>query len=278
MLFYNITWLKDLGFDGTPPETPEELREMACAAAEANADGTGGLYLDTGASAFAGWTMAFGGNVLSDDGLGYNYNGQASVDAMTFLKGLMDDGCAYQLTEGYPNPAFAARQFLFTTGSSSGIPYYVGDLNTVAEEQGREPDEFNAAALPHTTADPVQNIYGGDVMIPATTPETQLAAWIFIKYYTSPEVQAEWVKASNYFPTRAGTEAFLGDYMAENPVWASAVELLPYGSYEPQLISYQGVRDAAEQAYSAILQGADIQETLDNLNAEANALQAELTE
>ena len=278
MMFYNITWLKELGFDGKPPTTPDELREMACAAAEANGDGTGGLYLDTGASAFAGWTMAFGGSVLSDDGLGYNYNGQASVDAMTFLKGLMDDGCADQLTEGYPNPAFAARQFSFTTGSSSGIPYYVGDLKTVAEEAGREPDEFNAAALPHTTADPVQNVYGGDVMIPATTPETQLAAWIFVKYYTSPEVQADWVKASNYFPTRAGTEAFLGDYMAENPVWASAVELLPYGSYEPQLISYQGVRDASEQAYSAILQGADIQETLDNLNTEANELQAELTE
>ena len=107
---------------------------------------------------------------------------------------------------------------------------------------------------------------------------SQLAAWIFIKYYTSPEIQAEWVKASNYFPTRAGTEAFLGDYMAENPVWASAVELLPYGTYEPQLISYQAVRDEAEQAYSAILQGADIKETLDNLTAEANELQAELTE
>ena len=190
----------------------------------------------------------------------------------------MDDGCAYQLTEGYPNPAFAARQFLFTTGSSSGIPYYVSDLNTVAEEQGREPDEFNVAALPHTTPDPVQNVYGGDVMIPATTPETQLAAWIFIKYYTSPEVQAAWVKASNYFPTRAATEEYLGDYMSENPVWASAVKLLPYGAFEPQLISYQGVRDLSSQAYSAILQGADIQETLDNLNAEANALQAELTE
>ena len=115
-------------------------------------------------------------------------------------------------------------------------------------------------------------------MIPATTPETQLAAWIFVKYYTSPEVQAEWVRASNYFPTRAGTAEFLGDYMAENPQWAAAAELLPYGTYEPQLISYQGVRDAAEQAFNEIIQGADIQETLDNLTAEANELQAELSE
>jgi len=276
MMFYNLTWLQELGFDA-PPTTPEEMREMACAAAEANGDGTGGLIIDTGASAFAGWTFAFGGNILSDDGTGYIYNSDGSVAAMEFLKGMYDDGCAF-IFDGYPNPAFAARQAIFTTGSSSGMPYYAGDVATVAEENDTEPDEWNVTALAHTTADPVQNVYGGDVMIPATTPEVQLASWIFIKYYTSPAVQADWVRASNYFPTRAGTAEFLGDYMAENPQWAVAADLLPYGTYEPQLISYQGVRDAAEQAYNEIIQGADIQEILDNLTAEANELQAELTE
>ena len=277
MFFYNSTWLKELGFDGNPPQTPEEMREMACAAADANGDGTGGLIIDTGASAFAGWVFAFGGDILNDTGDGYTYNSEAAVKAITFLRDMYDEGCAF-IFDGYPNPAFAARQTIFTTGSSSGMPYYKGDVNTVAEENGTEPDEWSVAALPHTTADPVQNIYGGDVMIPATNAETQLAAWIFVKYYTSPAVQADWVKASNYFPTRAATSDFLGDYMSENPRWANAVELLPYGTYEPQLISYQGVRDAADQAFNAILQGADIQETLDNLTTEANELQAELLE
>jgi multiple sugar transport system substrate-binding protein/sn-glycerol 3-phosphate transport system substrate-binding protein len=190
---------------------------------------------------------------------------------------MYDEGCAF-IFDGYPNPAFAARQTIFTTGSSSGIPYYKGDVLTVAEELGKDPDVWGVTALPHTTADPVQNIYGGDVMIPATTPEIQLAAWIFIKYYTSPEIQAEWVRASNYFPTRASTADLLTDYLEENPVWATAVGLLSYGSYEPQLISYQSVRDAAEQAFAAIVQGADIQTTLDDLTVEANELQAELTE
>jgi len=222
--------------------------------------------------------FAFGGDVLTEDGTGYVYNGQATIDAMTFLKGMMDDGCAFLFTEGYPNPEFAARRAIFTMGSSSGLPYYDGDVNTVAEETGKEPDEWNFTAVPHTTADPVQNIYGADVMIPATTPETQLAAWIFLKFYTSPENMAGWVRASNYFPTRASVADLLTDYLAENPHWASAVELLPYSYYEPQLISYQGVRDAAEQAFNEIMQGSDIQTTLDTLTEEANALQAELME
>jgi multiple sugar transport system substrate-binding protein/sn-glycerol 3-phosphate transport system substrate-binding protein len=277
-IYYNITWMKELGFDGSPPETPEEFREIACAAAEANGDGTGGFILRDDASAVAAWTFAFGGDVLTEDGTGYVYNGQATIDAMTFLKGMMDDGCAFLFTEGYPNPEFAARRAIFTMGSSSGMPYYAGDVATVAEETGSEPDEWNFGAVPHNTADPVQNIYGADVMIPSTTPEMQLAAWLFVKYYTSPEIQSGWVRASNYFPTRASTAELLGDYLSENPIWASAVELLPYGYYEPQLISYQGVRDSAEQAFNEIMQGADIQETLDNLTTEANDLQAELTE
>jgi ABC-type glycerol-3-phosphate transport system substrate-binding protein len=197
---------------------------------------------------------------------------------MNFLKGMLDDGCAYFFTEGYPDPEFAARRAVFTMGSSSGLPYYGFGIADVAEELGREPDEWGFAAVPHTTAEPVQNIYGGDVMIPATTPETELAAWIFVKYLTSPPIQAEWVKASGYFPTRASVADELTDYLAENPQWASAVELLPYSYYEPQLISYQGVRDAASQAFNEIMQGADVQETLDNLTTEANELQDELSQ
>ena len=52
--------------------------------------------------------------------------------------------------------------------------------------------------------------------------------------------------------------------------------LLPYGNYEPQLISYQAVRDAAQKAFNEIMQGADIQATLDQLTTDANELQAEL--
>jgi len=277
MVYYNQTWLEELGFDG-PPTTPEEFKEMACAAADANGDGTGGYILRDDASAVAAWTLAFGGAILTEDGTEYVYDGEATVEAMTFLKEMYDEGCAYFFTEGYPNPEFASRRAIFTQGSSSGIPYYMGDIATVAEETGIEADEWGVTAIPHTTADPVQNIYGGDIMIPATMPETQLAAWYFLKWFTTPEVQAEWVQVSNYFPTRRGTTDYLGDYMAENPQWAAALELLPYGSYEPQLISYQGVRDGAEAAYNEIMQGADIEDTLQTLTEEANELQMELME
>lgn len=283
MLFYNQTWLEELGFSG-PPTTPEEFKEMACAASAAYreeyntepTDGTGGYVLRDDASAIAAWTFAFGGDVLTEDGSGYVYNGPATVEALTLLKGMYDEGCAYFFTEGRPNPEFANRRAIFMQGSSSGIPFISGDFQTVASEKGTEPDVWGAAAIPHITEEPVQNVYGGDVMITATTPEQQLAAWIFVKWFTSPEVQAQWVVNSNYFPTRASAMQFLGDRIAEIPQLGQALDLLPFSVYEPQLISYQGVRDAVSEAFNEILQGAEIQATLDALNEDANAQQEEL--
>ncbi|MCA9970663.1 MAG: extracellular solute-binding protein, partial [Anaerolineales bacterium] len=100
----------------------------------------------------------------------------------------------------------------------------------------------------------------------------------FIKWFTSPEVQAKWVEISQYFPTRAGAADFLGDYVSANPQFGTALELLQYGKFEPQLISYQSVRDAAEEALTQILQGADVESTLNDLTELANELQAELLE
>jgi multiple sugar transport system substrate-binding protein len=280
LLYYNQTWLEELGFDG-PPTTPDEFREMACAAADANGDGTGGYILRDDASATAAWTFAYGGNVLTEDGTGYQYNTQATIDALTFLKGMLDDGCAYFFTEGFPNPEFAARRAIFAQGSSSGMRFYASDINTIAEEEGHEPDDWGVAAIPHTTPDPVVNIYGGDVMIAYTTPEKQLAAWQFIKWFTSPEVQAEWLSISGYHPTRAGTSEYMDDYINGTDFgaqYAEGLDLLQYGTYEPQLISYQAVRDAAQEAYNAIMQGADVEETLNDLTDTANELQAELME
>lgn len=281
LLHVNMSYLRDLGYDA-PPTTPEEFVEMSCAAAAASESGVGGYVLRDDASAVAAWTYAYGGDVLNEDGTGYVYNGEATVAAMEMLQELATPGedglvCAY-LFDGFPNPEVASRNALFAQGSSSGVPFYVNDFNTIAEDAGTEPDEYAVAAIPHTTPDPVVNIYGGDVMIVRTTPEQQLAAWEFIKWFTTPEVQARWVEASNYFPTNSGTVEFLGDYNEQNPVWATALDLLQYGEFEPQLISYQSVRDAAQEAYNAIIQGADVQATLDDLTERANELQEELLE
>ena len=71
MLYYNIDWLAELGYDA-PPATPEAFMEMACKASKqpfsrATAEGNIGYELSLEAARFASWTFAFGGDVFDYD-------------------------------------------------------------------------------------------------------------------------------------------------------------------------------------------------------------------
>jgi multiple sugar transport system substrate-binding protein/sn-glycerol 3-phosphate transport system substrate-binding protein len=116
------------------------------------------------------------------------------------------------------------------------------------------------------------------VSIPKTTPEEELAAWLFVKYYTSPEVQAKWAEVSQYFPVRASVAQEMSDYFAANPAYQTAFDLLKFGKFEPPTPGYDFVRDMAEQAMAAIADGADVQPTLDQLNDDANVSLADQME
>jgi len=140
--------------------------------------------------------------------------------------------------------------------------------------------EWGVAALPYMDGgdEPVMNLYGASVAVPTTTPEQELEAWLFVKWYTEPEQNARWAKISNYFPVRTSAVAALGDYLDENPVYKQALDLLPYSTYEAQWCAcYEEVRRLMNDAYSAILDGADIDETLAALEADANVSLAENT-
>ena len=102
--------------------------------------------------------------------------------------------------------------------------------------------------------------------------ERDLAAWIFLKYFASPEVQAKWAEVTAYFPVRASVAANLKDYFAANPSYQLAFDLLKYAKFEPSTPGYDFVRQKVEKAMAAITTGADVTSTLDTLNTDANQI------
>ena len=282
-MFYNVTWAKELGFD-KPPTTPEEFYEQACAAYQANLnddnpdnDGTGGWVVNSGASAVAGWIWAFGGDIVDEEGK-YTFNTPEAVEALTFLKKLYDDGCAWITESRYPNPEFATRQALFTTSSQAGIPYQLAAF----EDAGND-DEWTLIPFPSTIGKPVINVYGPSVALVKSTPEEQLAAWLFVKWFITPENQAKWIEASGYFPTRKSTEPLLKDYMDKNPQWAAAVTWFQseetLKKFEPRDASWSAVRSAVgehvSQIFSADFSADQIPALLEQLQQVAEELYAE---
>ncbi len=278
VLYYNADWLAEMGFDG-PPATAEEFKEMACAAVEQPFSGAAGdapsmgYQLSVDASRFASWTFAFGGDVFDYDANEYSYNNESAAEAMAFIQDLFASGCAIVVPEQYGDQTdFGNGNLLFTVGSSSGLPFYAS-----AVDEGAAFD-WSIAPIPGTVDEPVMNIYGASVSIPKTTPEAELATWLFVKHYTSPEVQAAWAQASNYFPVRESVAEGLSDYFAANPAYQAAFDLLPYGKAEPPMPGYDFVRDEVREVMAAVADGADVQESLDALNADANEILSEQME
>ncbi|MGD2058472.1 MAG: extracellular solute-binding protein [Anaerolineales bacterium] len=278
VLFYNYTWAQELGFD-SPPSTPDEFREQACAATEFNAnddspdnDGTGGYVLYTGASDIAAWTFAFGGDFTNEAGDGYDFTKPVVQDVANFLKGLWDEGCAFS-TESYPNPEFASRKALFTASSTAGLPYQVSAFE---EEGAMSDDVWGFIPFPGPGDDAAVNSYAQNSAIVKTNPEKQLASWLFLKWFTTPEINARWIEASAYHPIRQGTVEYLDDYIAENPLWADGIALVPLGVSEPGWASWGTVRREVQDTFAAILQSDTDQ--IPSLLEELNAAAAEAVE
>ena len=275
VLFYNHTWAQELGF-AAPPATSEEFKEQACAATAANSeddnpdnDGTGGLVTrGIGASDVAAWLFAFDGSFLNEAGDAYTMNTEQMKEVALFLKDLRDSGCWYT-TEGFPNPEFAGRQALFAISSTAGIPFQ----DTAFSDAGNE-DEWGLIAFPGPDGKVAINSFGQLIGVVDQNPELNLASWIWLKYFTSPEVQAQWINFSAYHPSQTTTEQFMGDYIEANPIYATGLELSQYGEAEPNLASWGNVRNEISESFNAIVAAADEAE-IDQLLADLDAAAAQ---
>ena len=268
---YNFTWAKELGFD-SPPTTPEEFKEQLCAAAEANLnddnpdnDGGTGMVWYPSTSNFLSFVHAFGGDVLNDEGTAYEFNTPEVKAAALYINELRDAGCTFE-TESYPNPEQAQRLALVTLSSTSGLKYYGYAFADASNE-----DEWGFLPFPGPDGGQGTDAYTQTVGVLKSTPEQELASWLFIKFLTSPENQADWIEASGYLPTMYSVQGMLDDYIAEVPQYQSTIAIAELGQTEPETFAaWYSVRRALEDAAAQLYAAAD--------EAEVEAILAELDE
>ena len=81
--------------------------------------------------------------------------------------------------------------------------------------------------------------------------------------------------ASGYFPVRSSVADSLGEYFDANPAYKTAFDLLQYSAAEPPVPGYDFARDLASEAMAAIVDGADVAETLATLDADSDEILAD---
>jgi multiple sugar transport system substrate-binding protein len=268
IIYYNVDWLKELGYDA-PPRTWEEFGQM-CLKAKAqpfsgseNKERSLGLLIDPDASRMASMVFSRGGEFMQDGR--FTFNTPQGREALGQMRQLAQDGAVEVLSEDHGDTReFAIGSVLFILDSTSGLPFVQS-----AVESGLG-FAWDVAPPPYKGEKPVVNVYGASVAVCRATPQKQLASWIFMDWLTRPEQQAEWVRASNYFPVRRSTAANLKDYFAKNPRYEKAFGLLDYGKSEPSVAGYEPVRRMAAQVLVDVLQGDEVEKALAELEKDAN--------
>lgn len=251
LLLYNTTWAKELGF-AAAPRSSAEFRGQACRAHQSTSadqdrtnDSQGGWLLDTSPMTFLSWMTAFGGGVL--EGTGYHFLTPKNLAALTFVKQLFDDGCSWITgPAGDGAAAFAARDALFGTAGIEQLPDFSRSM--AAANNG---DTWTVLGFPGT--DQVGLVtYGSSYIVLKSSPEQQLASWLFVRWLLSPENQQKWVEVTGLLPLRTSALALLGDYKRSHPQWAAAVDLIPKAQIQPQLASWRMVRVMVGDGFDAM--------------------------
>jgi ABC-type glycerol-3-phosphate transport system substrate-binding protein len=265
VLYYNEDWLHELGYDH-PPRTWEEFRDVACAASNSE-EGVYGYEFSVDPATFIDILSNRGGRIISEDASAYNLDSTESLETLNYLQQLFNESCAILEAEQLGDQAdFSTGKVLFTISSTSSLPRYHG---AVAEGEG-----FNWSISPLPTTLDTPNIYvqGASLSIFRTTPEKQLAAWLFMKWLTEPEQQARWARASNYLPIRESAGAELQDYFEENPKYEQAFGFLNYNTVTaPSVAGHNECRDAISEMLQAIANGEEPEERLEDTARECNA-------
>jgi multiple sugar transport system substrate-binding protein len=272
VMYYDMTLLKSAGISA-PPRTWTEFA-LDCRRVTNKDKNTYGYALDNlDASHVYALVISRGGEFARPDGKGYTLNTAQMKASLLYMRGLVLQGVARKIPKKYDYQTdFGNGQAAFTLGSTSGLTFY--DKAVKANKDG--PFQWGIAPVPQLTASaaPATDLYGASVSIPKSTPEKQLAAWLFIKWFSEPQQQAQWAHVSKYFPVRKSAEQPIADLLDADPNFAAAWKILKVASLksEPPYAGYDLVRDAVASAYSKVLDGANVDDTLAALQVQADKL------
>lgn len=246
VLYYNEDWLVELGYTG-PPETWEEFAEMACTASDSDA-GTYGYEFSVDASTFVDMLLNHGGQMIDEDVEAYIFGGEEGMATVTFIQDLLMRECAVLKKERSGARAdFSAGEVLFTIDSTSNLPHY---RKGVAEGAGFK---WSISHLPTTLSHPKMYVKGPSFSLFRSTPERQLAGWLFLKWFTEPEQQARWAQAFSALPVRYSAADFLESYVVENPRYGVALDFLDGETIaEPGVAGYDVCHKSIQEMLAAI--------------------------
>ncbi|MEP7294364.1 MAG: extracellular solute-binding protein [Chloroflexota bacterium] len=270
VMTYNQDLLTELGFDA-PATTRDEFTEQACASANStgpNGEDRFGFPLTTDGSAFESWVHSAGGNIYHDGA--FDFSSEPVISTLQFYQDLYNEGCAYIPAVRFGEQTdFNQGLTPFYVTSSAGFSFIIDGFNTADYHP-----TWDLMTFPHSEGNESLNAFTPSIIVLQSTPEQDLASWLFLKYLAQPEVGVQWSEGSGYFnPIPSSSEALqtgtfsmegMGTYFNAANDLLNRTDLDIFSS--PPLAAYDTVRGLVSTAIADVtsngMPAADVAATL----------------
>jgi len=266
-IYYNKAMFERAGLT-TAPATWEEF---AAAASVLTRDGAQGFHVPIGTSEWTVWTWQCflwqaGGELLTGDKRAAAFNSPAGVAALDYWKSLLaSKSSVFSETDaGYKTDDLLAGRVAMTING----PW---NYATLKEQKAVEVGSF---AMPQQSR-AATNIGGESLFLFKSNPQTERAAWEFMKFVMSPDFQVDWAIGTGYLPVSKSASANerYAVFLGENPFMQTYNNQMPAGRTRPSIPQYPAVSAALGKHLEAALYGKySSQEALDRAAAEVNIL------
>ncbi|MBA3376744.1 MAG: ABC transporter substrate-binding protein, partial [Actinobacteria bacterium] len=273
IMYQNDDVLKSAG--QTSPRTWDEFEKAARAATQKGADGKVTRYgwaAPTSASTFNGWVLSRGGQLMSEDNKTVRWDGKEGVEAVKLFQKLLGEGVAY-VPKGFDYQTdFGVGKVAFVQESSTGRPFFVSSF-----PKDKPAPNWTITGIPQTDPAKAKTVqYGANIIAFRSTPEKQLASWMFIKWFADGDQTADWAIKSSYMPVRksAVDNAALKTYWAKDTQGKAAFDLSGTAVPEPNARGQQDIRTVIEDMLTAIATGkaTDAEKAVKDAGVKANAI------
>jgi sn-glycerol 3-phosphate transport system substrate-binding protein len=258
LLYYSVDAFKDAGLDPDhPPVTWQDWLDDARKLTKRDGTTTTrwGLMIP-GTYDYLGWITS--GLAMSNGGQFYNpdYGGEvyytqpSTIGAVRFLDELVHK--AKVMPDGVTDANAVTNAFF--QGRLGMMVLSTGSLSFVRDNM-KTP--YRTAFLPRNLDNAVP-IGGASLIIPKNnSPAREAAAWVLVKWLTSPEIAGGWSRFTGYFAPRIAAYDLpaMKSFMADHPDARVALDQLAYARGWFATYNVVGVRKALEDGVQAVLSG-----------------------
>lgn len=225
VLYYNADLFKAAGLNpDQPPQTWEDVQRMGQIIKQKT--GKFAIYLQQPNDDWMEQSLIWGngGRPLSEDGKRVGWDSPQAIEAL-------------QMWQDMANKTKLAANMTWEEGIQAFLSGHVAMcITTIGRQEHMRKNANNfqvrSAPVPRFGSKPLATATGGNALIIfATDPAQEKAAWEWIKYLLSPEGATIWTKGTGYLPPRAETAndpKSLKPFFDENPLMQASLKTFPY--------------------------------------------------